>query len=103
VRPCASTRMFPSEVLVTRTVAGLPVLVCCGCVEAVEESLLLLPHAASASPASARIAPLARKVRVDLRDITIRSFRQEWSSGHPFRPRVVAIPHHLPIAAAPHP
>src|SRR5438876_110200 len=66
--------MWPSEVLVTRTVAGVPVLVFGGCTDAVEEELPLLPHAASASPGSATIAPPARKVRTDLRVFMIRSF-----------------------------
>jgi hypothetical protein len=66
--------MLPSEVLVTPTVAGVPALVFGGCAAAVEEEPPLLPQAAIASPASATIAPLARKVRADLRGIMIRSF-----------------------------
>src|SRR3954468_14830821 len=71
--------MFPSEVLVTPTVAGVPAPVLGGCTDAVGEPDAveeppLLPQAASVSPASATIAPLARKVRADLRGIMIRSF-----------------------------
>src|SRR5882762_10908815 len=65
--------MFPSEVLVTPTVAGVPELVFGGCTDAVEEPPLL-PQAASASPASATIAAPARKVPTDLRVFMIRSF-----------------------------
>jgi hypothetical protein len=66
--------MLPSDVLVTPTVAGVPELVFGGCADADEEEPPLLPQAASVSPASATIAPLARKVRADLRGIMIRSF-----------------------------
>jgi hypothetical protein len=92
--------MFPSVVLVTPTVAGVPVLVLGGCEDALDvlDVPPLLPQAASTSPASATIAPPARKVRPDLKDIMIRSFAQGmFCSG------VVAVLHDLLIAAVVHP
>src|SRR4051812_39989782 len=60
--------MLPSDVLVTPTVAGAPVLVFGGCAV---EAPPPLPQAASASTASATVAAPARKVPGDLSDIMI--------------------------------
>jgi hypothetical protein len=98
--------MFPSVVLVTLTVAGVPVLVVGGCEDALDllDVPPLLPQAASTSPASATIAPPARKVRADLKDIIIRSFgggivERTFRSAQAWLPLLTICP----IAAVAHP